>query len=497
MYSLTKSKIMTGLQCHKKLWYDINDPIKKDSHLFHIGNRFGDYARQYYGRGVNLVNVTDPNLAIADTAKAIKYLETKAIYEGAFLHSETLVRADVILKGNDGWHLIEVKSSTELKQEHIKDASIQAYVIKATGLNLVTVKIAHINKAFEYKEDGNYEGLLIEVDITESVLNNMGNVESWIDELHYLGKNGIAIPKVEMGDQCTDPYPCPYQTRCGEFLPKVADVPISILPNTGGTLAEKWAKSGIYDLRDVPEEALKNPLHKIIQTSHKENRAWISQELKDRVNSFAWPRYFMDFETVQQGVPLLTGTKPYQAVPFQWSVHRWDELHQDIKLEDGYGFLEYFDPLMDRMFLEELLKVIGNKGPIFAHNAATEKTVLKKLITRPNCRDLKPDVENIIARVEDTLDMVRNGVFYSPEMNGSFSLKDIVKAIPTSVDYASPDALSGGGDAQIVWFCCTDKNIAKAEKEKLTRKLKTYCAQDTLALYHLLKFISEAKTDLN
>jgi hypothetical protein len=143
---------------------------------------------------------------------------------------------------------------------------------------------------------------------------------------------------------------------------------------------------------------------------------------------------------------------------------------------------------MARQFLVTLLEAIGNIGPIFVHNASFERSKLRALIERPDCADLKYNVESLINRIVDTLDLTRAG-FYAPVMNGSYSLKNIVKAIPTDVDYASEDALSDGGQAQIVWFKCTDPDTPQAEKDEWARRLKNYCAQDTLAMYHLLRYL--------
>jgi hypothetical protein len=197
----------------------------------------------------------------------------------------------------------------------------------------------------------------------------------------------------------------------------------------------------------------------------------------------------MDFETVQQGVPLMTHTKPYDALPFQWSVHRWDNPNHEIKIEDGDGFLEFLSPEMDREFLKKLLAAVGSDGTIFVHNASFEKSKLKYLIERESCQEFKPAVEALIARIIDTLDLVREDGYYSPKMNGSFSLKDIVKAIPTTVDYSSSEALTSGGDAQIVWFKYTDPATPEAEKVEWARRLTNYCAQDTFALYDLLRYL--------
>ena len=55
--ALTKSKITSGLQCHKKLWFDIHQPIKKDKAAFRIGNLFGDHVKKNYAKGNGKVSV--------------------------------------------------------------------------------------------------------------------------------------------------------------------------------------------------------------------------------------------------------------------------------------------------------------------------------------------------------------------------------------------------------------------------------------------------------
>lgn len=498
-YALTKSKVISGLQCHKKLWLDTNAPIKQELHIFHIGNRFGEFARNYYGSGVDLTGNLDATSAIAATQTALNDSSVSVIYESAFLYDDTLVRVDVLRRLPHGWEMIEVKSSTSLKDEHIKDASVQAYIAQSCGITLCKIQIAHINKAFVYPgnakygspTDENLPSLLISHDITQQVLAMLPVIPDWIATLKPLAILGATMPAITMGPQCVEPYNCPHQDRCSTPLPKLAEVPISILPNSGGTLAKTWAMKNIYDLRDLPESALSNSKHKVIQKAHQSGATWISPAAKSQIQNFEWPRYFMDFETVQQGVPLMSGTKAYDALPFQWSVHRWDHADQALKLEDGMGYLTFYDPNMDRDFLSTLLAAVGSRGPIFAHHASFEIRILRELIERPTCSDLANAVKALINRIIDTEVIAKEG-FYAPLMMGSNSLKQIVKAIPTSVDYSSDESLSGGGEAQIAWFKCTDPATPLSEKLTWERKLKHYCAQDTLAMYDFIKYISES-----
>ena len=494
MHILTKSKITSGLQCPKKLWFDVNQPIKKDLHIFYVGNRFGDFSRKHYGPGLNLEGQFNVDSVLTQTKEALEDFSISAIYEGAFLSDDVLIRADVLLRKGNEWEMIEVKSSTSQKPEHIADAAVQTYIIRACGVKLTNVKIGHINKEFSYLGDADYGTLLVEVDVTTEINVSQSSVKPWIDEFKVIATKGTPAPSVPMGEQCTEPYECPYQENCEALLPQFDGVPISILPRVGQKLADEWVIKGVKDLRDLPGEVLKKPILKMIQKAHELNAPVINPALSQQIKSYPWPRFFMDFETVQQGVPLMANTKPYDALPFQWSVHKWDNPTHEVKLEDGISFLEFLSPNMDKEFLRTLIQAVGTEGPIFVHNASFEKSKLRSLIERKSCLKFKPAVEALIDRIVDTLDLVREDGYYSPKMNGSFSLKAIVKAIPTAVDYSSADALSGGGDAQIAWFKCTDPNTSEAEKIEWARRLKNYCAQDTLAMHDLLRYL-ENPTD--
>lgn len=487
-YLLTKSRIMSGLQCHKKLWFDAHQPIKQDLHIFYIGNRFGEFARTYYGPGLDFTGNLDARSAIAQTQSALNNSGVQVIYEAAFLYDDTLVRVDVLIRCPGGWEMVEVKSSTKLKDEHIEDAAIQVYIAQACGIDVLKTKIAHINNSFIHPGSGNYEGLLIEADITDAVKALQPLTSSWINNLKSIALPTATTPEVPMGEQCTKPHDCPYQAHCSLQIPQLAEVPITILPRVNKELVKEFAEKNVHDLRDVPPSRFTNPQHLVMHQAHTNNSHWISPAIVGQLNAMAWPRYFMDFETVQQGVPIMQGTKPYDALPFQWSVHCWDNPTQVLSVNDGLGYLEFFSPQMDRHFLESLLEAVGTEGPIFVHNASFERSKLRALVKRPTCMDLTDNTEALIARIVDTLDIAHDG-FYAPQMMGSYSLKNIVKAIPTTVDYSSVEGLTGGGEAQIAWFKCTDQNTSPTEKVQWVKKLKHYCAQDTLAMYDFVKYL--------
>ena len=491
-YILTKTLILSGIQCEKKLWLDLNqEKQRKDKAIFRAGNRFGNVVRNYYGKGLDLSDEKDHKIALTKTNEAINSKNVSVIYEGAFLYEKTYIRADVLIKEGDHWTLLEAKSATKVKDINFFDVAIQTYIIKKSGLNLKFSKLIIINNEFVYKGNQDYKNLIEEKDLTNDVLVKEKEINSLINKFKPIKDKNC--PNIEVGNQCKNPYPCEYLEKCSSPEKNINEVSYKILPYYGKALDEYCIENNISKLVDVPEDQLQssrkdyaNNYHYIIQQAHKSNKAWINQDIKNHFKDWVWPFYFMDFETVQQTVPVIQNTKPFEQLPFQWSVHKWDKPENDI---EEFSFLEFENQSMELNFLDKLVKTLGNKGTIFVHNHPFEKSVLNKLKEKPNLNHFANDIENIIDRIVDTLALTRHN-FYSPEMFGKYSLKKIVKGIPTNITYESDDeqSVSDGGDAQLAWFICTDPISKKEDKDKMKQELIKYCAKDTRAMYDLIKY---------
>ena len=155
---LTKTKIQSGRQCPKKLWFDVHQPIKKDRVAFRIGNLFGEQVKKNYSKdyGKFLDLTGDYVNEIKKTEQAIKSDDINVIYEGAFEYLNTLVRTDVLIRKKNGWELLEAKASTKLKPEHITDITIQSFIVKKCmkelGHALISIKLIHVNGGFILKK---------------------------------------------------------------------------------------------------------------------------------------------------------------------------------------------------------------------------------------------------------------------------------------------------------------------------------------------------------
>ena len=505
-YKLTKSKITSGLQCKKKLWYDVHDPLKSNKSTFERGERFNEIVRKHYtkiyGKELNLTGVWDD--LVNKTKNALNSKDINVIYEGTFEYLDTQVRTDVLIRKENGWELLEAKSSTKVKKEHKPDISIQSFIVREClnqiGHKLISCKLIHINNKFILDKSENYEKLIIENDISNSIIEEEVKIPDFIKEFLPLAEKNTPCPKVKMGDHCNKPYECDYQDRCKLELPRDNVTSYTILPHLSDELKKHMDAKEIIDLQKVPDnfslerKGYPDNVYQIIKKAHKNNKDWINPNLKNLFKKFTFPFYFMDFETIMQGVPLIKGTKPYEAVPFQWSVHKWEGV--DKKIDEGKSFLKFTDQNIEREFVETLLNAVGEKGTIFAHSAnSVEINNLNKLKLKENCKDLADRIDKLIERTEDSLILSRMN-FYSPLMNGNWGVKSLIKAIPDCpINYQELDNIDGGDGAQLAWFIYTNKKTTEKEKKVQEKNLIEYCAKDTLALYYLIKFLMEKSNE--
>ena len=212
-------------------------------------------------------------------------------------------------------------------------------------------------------------------------------------------------------------------------------------------------------------------------------------QIQNLFKKFTFPFYFMDFETIMQGVPLIR-TKPYEAVPFQWWFIGGKVL---IKKLIKVIFLKFTDQNIEKEFAETLIETLGKKGTIFAHSGdSVEVKILENLKLKNSCKGLIKKIDGIIKRTIDTLTLTREN-FYSPLMNGDYGVKSMIKAIPyCPVNYQEENNISGGDEAMLAWFICTNPKTSNEERKKQEKNLIEYCAKRTINifLFYLFSFIS-------
>jgi len=440
---ISKSSFIRGMQCHKSLWLHLNDPEDRDEtsesqqQIFETGYMVGFLAQQLFPGGVDASRDEHEKVqeAVAYTAALIDNGQS-VIYEAAFSDGETLCYMDILVKESDGWAAYEVKASTQVKEYQINDVAFQYYVITRAGLPLKRVSLVHINNQYVRHGELDLQQLFtIELMITR-ILPMQKDIPGKLLLLQEMLKAGV-MPDVTMGSQCNKPFPCDFLEFCRQSC--------------------------------VVEEGEGE--------ARKANRD--QDALDDFLDDLAYPLYYMDFETIQFAVPRYDESRPYQQIPFQYSLHVQQTKDGPV---EHYEFLGTppADPRPE--FIQSLLARIGEIGSIIVWNQAFENTRLREIAR--DFPEYAAGIDCLLARVADLMVPFRRKHLYTPDMNDSYSLKAVLPALVTDLSYSDLE-IQEGGTASIIYESLYQDN--DPEQVRLNREnLLAYCKMDTLSLVRIL-----------
>ncbi len=447
--------------------------------IFDRGHEVGKLAHQLFPGGT--IATDDPkksSLAVNRTAELIAN-GNEVIYEAAFIFDEVLVIADILVKVDDQWKIFEVKSSTKISDTYLNDAAIQYYVISKC-LNVADISIVYLNNEYVRKGELNVRKLFK----INSVLKDALKLQNFIlTEMNRL-KNVLSvqdIPDINIGPYCTDPYACSFMGHCWKEIPDYS------VFNIGGLRGNKkfdLFEHGHLKLEDVPEDYPLNPGQKMQIDCHKENKTIINkEEIKKFLATIKYPIWFMDFETFMPAVPKFDGVRPYQQIPFQYSVHYQKNKNSRVEhyefLADASG-----DPRLS--FVENLVEHTKGDGVILVYNQTFESTRLKELAW--DFHLYEQDLNNIKNRITDLMEPFRKKYYYSPEMQGSYSIKSVLPALIPSLSYKELEIGDGGTASNAFENLYYEKDPARIKKVR--ENLLKYCGLDTLAMVEVFKFLS-------
>jgi hypothetical protein len=484
--ALSKTKLLSLTQCRRKLWLEtyspelVAEPSAESASLLATGNAVGAIARQLYGRGAGHTVGFERGLraAIDQTRALVAAGGTAPIFEATFDHEGVSVRVDVLDRSEDKPKIVEVKASARVKDHYLDDCAIQAWALASNGLAPRAVAVATLNPEFVYAGDGRYDGLLVETDVTEAVQERLAGVA----ELVTTARSTLAEldePAVPVGLQCGAPYGCEFYEHCA---PPPGQFPVLGLGGSKEKLFELM-HSGFLDLRDVPESALEGDTQRRIWQQSRLGQPYVGAELRELARSLAFPRYYLDFETLAPAVPFVAGTRPFEALPFQWSCH----------VETGPGQLahaEFLDlsaaPPM-RALAESLLTTLGTAGPILVYTPF-ERRVIQSLAAR--FADLAAPLAALAERIVDLHPPTRRH-YYHPQMQGSWSIKAVLPTVAPGLRYSALGEVQDGFAAQNAYVEAIAPTTSEARRAALRRALLDYCRHDTLALVRLVEFFAK------
>ncbi|NIP19022.1 MAG: DUF2779 domain-containing protein [Xanthomonadales bacterium] len=483
MPRLSKSRIMSSLQCLKRVHLEVHQPelatvSASTQAAFDVGHQVGEIAVEVYGQGQGEFLAYEDGLghALGRTKALLGGTERMPVFEATIQHQGVLIREDVLLPSGSSWKIVEVKASTKRKNEHVQDCAIQAWVHMGAGYDFESFALAHIDNQFVYGGDGDYRGILVEEDLTEAVLELQSSVPVWVDRAKQVVDG--PEPDIPAGQHCFTPYECPFFSHC---WPVETEYPVHCLKGSRKKLGE-LVTAGYRDLRDVPAEMLigADPLR--IRHVTRSGEAEVLPSAGEFVRALDYPRYYLDFETIGPAIPIWPDTRPYQALPFQYSCHI-EEAPGEIRQVE---FLDMSGEPPMRALAEQMIADLGETGPVLMYTAY-EKGVINGLIER--FPDLAPALQAIVDRLVDLYPVTKSG-YYHPDMLGSWSIKAVIPTVAPELDYEHLAGIKEGTEASNAYLAAIQPGSDPAEKERVRQELLEYCRADTLAMVRLAEFFA-------
>lgn len=489
---LSKSKYCKAIQCNKILWLDKYKPdvatdVERDA-VFLNGTKVGEFAKGIFGPYEDIEYNKDLNVMVEMTKQALERKE-KIITEASFKFENNFCSVDILKNDEDGVEIYEVKSAKKMHDIFIDDASYQYFVLISSGFNVKKVSIVHLSDEYIRGKELEIDKLFKIEDITEDAKSKVEEIKNNIDEINeFMEKhNKDNEPNIDIGMKCLEPYTCVFWQYCTRKLPKpnVFDIggrmykdmkfknyyegKISFEDLQYEDLKEKYLEQINFELNDLPPKIDKNAI-------------------KEIMDSLKYPLYFLDYETYQLAIPEFEGTKPYQQLPFQYSLHIIKE--KGAPIEHREFLAEIDDKDFIRHFAESLIKDIPDNGSVIIYNKAFEPARNREIAKI--YPDLKEELDRINSNMVDFMEPFDKRQYYTKEMQGSYSIKYVLPALypnDPELDYHNLPVVHNGTEASDTYLDLP--NHTKEEQEEIKKGMLLYCGLDTYALVKVWEKLNE------
>lgn len=481
MTLISKTVYFQGLQCPKLLWHRFNQkeaipaPDALTQTVFDQGHQLGNLAKRMFPDGIEVgAGTIDLDQTVALTREALEL--RRPLFEAAFASRLAYARVDILVPvGADRWDLYEVKSSTSAKPVYVHDLALQRRVLHDAGVKLRRCILVYVNKNFVRHGDIDPQEFFIREDMTDAVDELLPHVEDHLDLMADI----ISLdesPEVSIGPHCDSPYTCPIHDRCWSFLPEDSVFTLARIGAKGVKLLEQ----GITGIRQIPTSFKLSPTQQLQREAVVTGKPHIDRTaITTFLKRLKHPLYYLDFETFAPAIPMFDGDGPFEAVPFQFSLHIQQapgaEPQHCMYLAEGTG-----DPR--REFIERLRATLGEHGSVVVYNAQFEKGVLTRCAER--IPEFAPWVNRVKHRMIDLLTPFKSFRVYHPQQRGSASIKAVMPAF-TGRGHDELE-IHEGGTASMEFVRVNFGDVSHTERQRVRRQLEEYCGRDTEGMVWLV-----------
>lgn len=444
----TKTDFMKYVECPVYLWLSKYRPdlLPEDTpekrRILEMGRAVDDFSRNLFPGGVVAEGYNQEGW---QNTQKLMAGSAQTLFQPTVVADPLTCRADIMTRNNKikGWDINEVKMATSVKKDYPYDVAFQQICFENAGMKITGANLIHINNQYIRKGKIDPQKLFISEDITGAVFEKMPETKKLIPlALEVLERQ--KVPDKEFLALCPNPRTCEYLKI---YLESIGQKPeaMEIKPSTD--------YAGI----------------------------------KERLSELQYPLYFLDYETHSSAIPPFDGTRPYQNIPFQYSL--------GVKEAPDAG-TQYLELLVRKFenpvpaLLSRLKKDIGAKGSIIVWNESFEKGCNDEMTRmEPAYADFLQKVNN---RIFDLMIIFKfkNQLYVRSEFQKSASLKVVLPIICPELSYNNL-AIQEGAAASAAWSTLTGLNISEAEKARLADDMLKYCKRDTEAMVCILDKLSK------
>lgn len=498
--TISKSEFLLFLKHPAWLWlkkYDKNKlplPNEDLQALFDEGTLFEGYAEKLFPEAVRLGYKNDGNEFSGTKYYALPDLTLKEIEKGA----KTILQGRVgvnnitaifdVLERVDKnlFDLSEIKASTSVKPEHITDLAFQTIVLEDAGFKVRNLNVLHVNNKYKRQGEIDPKSITTKTDVTEEVR----------EVIEVTRENIARAFKLLESKEMPDISPR-HLSKGGEIFDewlKVLELIRGKLPETSiyklyspdsKTIA--WLEdNGIELLNDIPLDGPLNEKQLRQVEAMKSGTQHVNvEEIRNFLESLTYPLYFLDYETMSGVIPAFDGYRPYQQVPFQYSLHILEEPNGELKHKE-YLHTEKSDPVPH--LLKCLRDDFSGSGSVISWYMPFEKSRNNEMgEAYPEYKTFLNDVNE---RMVDLMTPFSKGWFVDKNFFGRASIKSVLPALLPDFSYKELN-ISHGGQAQRVWMETILRGKNVKDKEKIMKDLRDYCNLDTYAMYAIFKYLEE------
>lgn len=447
-------------------------------------------AREVLPPGL-MVGAREIRTADQQTRAAMDRGESVLFQPTALAETGLVARADVLIRMDSGWHLIEIKSSSvdpdkpkpTSTKKHLNDITFQTLAFRQAGIQIAKTSLLMLNRTYRRNGEIRPEDLFVQVDVTDDVNRAGLSVQSQIDD-------ALTVLFSRQSVAC-DCHRKTRANRCELFSQFHPEIPER---DTIYNIASIQKKSlipaldrGVMMIVDWPDDIELGPKqHRQVELARSGQESTKAEPLGEFLNGMESPLWYLDYETFQSSIPRWEGYAPHQQITFQYSLHKWTEGGEPEHYEYLAESAEQ-DPI--EPLLEHMSRHIGEHGSVVVWNKSFEHGRNVEMAERyPQYADF---LHGVNRRMVDLADCVKHGWWESPAFQGSWSLKQVLPVAAPELDYKKLE-IGDGGTASERWMQAvldSPSALSDTERANVLQALRIYCAQDTLAMHRIRDYI--------